>query len=89
MPPIADHDGVFVSLSIKRKKVDVLKKTTYDYKNVDETSLTKFIKDYDYESNIFTLPYHKQAEALSKLLQEALKKFVPVKSFTCRAIDMP
>ena len=89
LPKISDHDGIFVSLSIKREKLDTRKKIIYDYKNVNEPLLIKYIKDYDYENKVFSLPYFEQPEALTRILVEALEKFVPAKTITIRANDVP
>ena len=89
LPPIADHDGVVVSLDIKKEKVEFLKRHIFDYKNVDEKGLIKFFKDYDYESTVFDLPYLKQTEAFTNIVIEGLEKFVPVKSITTRTFDVP
>ena len=67
----------------------MLTKTVFDYKNVDEDGLIKHINSCDFESSVFNQPINKQAEALSEILTEALKKFVPVKKITIKPTDEP
>ena len=56
----------------------------YDYKNVDETSLIKFIKDSDFCNTVCNLPIENQAETYTKILQDAFYKFVPRKTVLIR-----
>ena len=51
LPPIADHDGTFVSFHCKLNKSKPLTKQIFDYKNMDETAILQYIKTYDYEKN--------------------------------------
>ena len=89
LPQIADHDGVFVSLGIKKEKALLHKKIIYDYKNIDEAAMIKFFKDYDYETAVFDLPYTQQSEAFTNILLEGLEKFVPSKSIAITTKDVP
>ena len=54
---------------------------------IDRWSL-EIVKNYDYENKVFSLPYSEQTEAFSKILVEALEKFVPAKSVTIRDNDV-
>ena len=50
----------------------------YDLKNVDEIGLRQFIKNYDFQSTLFSKPIVEQAEAMSSILIAAQNKFVPI-----------
>ena len=79
LPRIADHDGTFVSFQFSKQRQDVSSKIIYDYKNIDEEGLINHIKDYNFENSVFSQPIAKQADLLTKILTEALVKFVPIK----------
>ena len=66
-PPIADHDGIFVTFHCIKSKQSPITKTVYDYKNVDETGLINFVKNLDYNSHIFSKPIKNQAEAMTNI----------------------
>ena len=89
LPKIADHDGVFVSFHCSQTKQKPITRIIYDYKNADEKGLVDFIKNYDYNSAIFSRPVIEQAEAFTNVLTEAFTKFVPTKKVTVRIHDQP
>ena len=89
LPRIADHDGTFVSFHCFQEKVKPLTKTIYDYKNADEKGLIDFIKNYDYNSAVFTKPIHEQPEIFTNILSDAFSKFVPTKTFVIKPNDQP
>ena len=75
-------------MSVKTQSKPV-KRTVYDYKNTDEKGLLKHIKEYNYQSTVFSKPVSEQAEALSNILIEARNKFIPTKEITIRPNDQP
>ena len=87
--PIADHDGIFVTFHSSVPKEKVICKDVFDYKNIDEIGLRNYIKDFDFESTVFTLPVKEQANEMTKILHSALKKFVPVKKIIIKPSDQP
>ena len=89
MPKIADHDGTFVAFHCQRNKSEKLTKTIYDFKNVDETGLVDFIKNFDFENLVFTKPVTDQANILSNFLSQSVAKFVPTKKVTIKESDQP
>ena len=89
LPKIADHDGVVVSFNIKTEKIQPKTKLIYDYKNVDIIGLNEYIKNYDFENNVFRYPVLQQAELYSNMLIDAFSKFVPSKKVTIRPTDAP
>ena len=86
---IADHDGTFVSFHCQRNKSKNITKTIYDFKNIDETGLINFIKDFDFENLVFTKPAKEQATIMSSFLSETVSKFVPTKKDSVRDSDQP
>ena len=89
LPRIADHDGVVVSFHCARNKSKVLTKTIFDYKNMDEKGLLNFIKNYNFESTVFTKPVIEQASAFTNVLSEAISNFIPLKKVVIRECDQP
>ena len=89
LPPIADHDGVFVSFHCCIEKVKPRSKKVYDYKNLNEGELIEYIKSFDFQSAVLSKPISEQAEAITKVLVEAFAKFVPVKTVVLRPNDQP
>ena len=87
--PIADHDGIFVSFHCKMYKEKVISKDVFDYKNIDEIGLRNYIKAIDFQSSVFTQPIKEQANKMTKILQSALKKFVPIKKIIIKPSDQP
>ena len=87
LPRLADHDGVFVSFLCSRTKAKILKKTVYDYKNIDENGLINFIKNYNFQSTVFSKPVTEQAEVFTNILSDAITGFVPIKQIVVRESD--
>ena len=78
-----------VSFNIKVEKVQPKTKLIYDYKKVDIIGLTEYIKNYDFENNVFRFPVLQQAELYSNMLNDAFSQFVPSKKVTIRPTDAP
>ena len=89
LPPVADHEGVFVSFHCVQVKENIISKCVYDYSNIDEVGLREFIKQYDFQTNVFDKPVTQQAEAMSNILSSAQNKFVPVKTICIKPNDQP
>ena len=89
LPQIADHDGVIVCFDMQTEKITPKTKTIYDYKNADINGLIQYIKNYDFESNVFCEPVLMQAELYSNILTDAFSKFIPSKTVTLRSNDAP
>ena len=89
LPKIADHDGVIVSFNIQTEKVAPRTKIIYDYKNADVDGLIQYIKEYDFQNNVFCHPVIQQAELYTNVLSDAFSKFVPSKTVTLRQTDAP
>ena len=89
LPKIADHDGVLASYKLNLEKPKVKTQKVFDYRNADVDGLTKFIKDYDFDRNVFSQPIIQQAEIFNDVLINAFSKFVPCKTVTFRPNDQP
>ena len=89
LPRIADHDGVLVSYNIIFQKVKPKTKIMYDYKNADVNGLISYIKQFDFNSAVFSHPTVAQAELYSKVLTDAFALFIPCKTVTIRNNDQP
>ena len=89
LPPIADHDGTFVSFHCKLDKSKPLPKQIFDYKNINESALLQYIKSYDFESSVFSKPATQQAKAMTDILTSAFQKCVPTKTIVIRVSDQP
>ena len=89
LPKIADHDGIICSFSCNEQKSTNKTKEVYDYKNIDLIGLKNFIKDFDFNSKIFSLPVTSQVEAFTNVLTTAISLFVPTKTITTRPLDQP
>ena len=89
LPRIADHDGVLVSYNIIFQKVKPKTKIMYDYKNADVNGLISYIKQFDFNSAVFSHPTVAQAELYSKVLTDAFTLFVPCKTVIIRSNDQP
>ena len=87
--PIADHEGVFVCFHCIAMEEKQVSRTVYDYKNIDEIGLRQFIKNYDFQSSVFSLPVSQQAEAISDILIAAQNKYVPIKQVVVKPTDQP
>ena len=70
LPRIADHEGVFVNFHCSRQKSKIATRKIYDYKNIDETGLIDFIRNYDFQSTVFSLPVTEQAVAFTSVLTD-------------------
>ena len=62
LPQIADHDGVLVSYDVKSQKPKQKTKQIYDYKNADVNGLIQYIKNFDFNTAVFSHPIVAQAE---------------------------
>ena len=89
LPQIADHDGVLVSYIITTQKPKPKSKQIYDYKNADVNGLIQYIKDFDFNTAVFSHPTVAQAELYSNILMNAFSLFVPCKTVLIRTNDQP
>ena len=89
LPRIADHDGILASFKLNLQRVKAKTKTFYDYKNVDVTGLLNYIKTFDFDSNVFSLPTSLQADKFENVLSDIFTQFVPCKTVTIRPNDQP
>ena len=89
LPQIADHDGTLLCLNIKQKQKIQTQKTIFDYKNADLDGLTKFIKEFDFENTVFSLPVKDQAERYSQILIDGFNNFVPKKVVYLKPQSIP
>ena len=89
LPPIADHDGTFVAFHCVLDKSKPVTKDIFDYKSLDETALLQYIKNYDFETAVFSKPVTEQAEAMIRVLTTSFQKFVPSKTIFIRVSDQP
>ena len=55
LPRIADHDGILASYKLNLQKVKARTKTVYDYKNADIIGLRNHIKQYDFNTTVFSV----------------------------------
>ena len=89
LPSIADHEGTFICFHSNQQKTSTQTKTAFDYKNIDETGLIKYLNEINYEITVFSKPVSQQAEAYSDILIRARELFVPTKQITIRPCDQP
>ena len=89
LPSIADHEGTFVCFHSSQQKTSTQTKIAFDYKNIDEIGLIKYLNEIDYETIVFSKPVSQQAEAYSDILIRARELFVPTKQITIRPCDQP
>ena len=89
LPKIADHEGIVVSYNILSQRLKSKNKTIYDYKNADIIGLIKYIKEFDFNTNLFSYPIEAQTELYSKVLTDAFAQFVPCKTVNIRQNDQP
>ena len=89
LPQIADHEGVIVCFSVNRIKKKSYRKLVHDYKNTDINGLLKFIKEYNFENNIFTSHIEQQAFLYTTVLKEAFDEFVPKKWVVIKPGSIP
>ena len=80
LPQIGDHEGTLLCLSLEQKSKQQKQTIIFDYKNADLEGLTKFIRGYDFENQVFTLPVQDQADRYSKILISCFDQFVPKKT---------
>ena len=64
-------------------------KIIYDYKNADFPGLIKYIKDYFFESTVFSQPIKDQTNIYTYILKKGFEKFVPLNTITIRPYDAP
>ena len=67
LPPIADHEGIFVHFHCVQEQQTVIKKSVFDFSNIDEIGLRNFIKSFDFDTHVFSKPVQQQAEAISNI----------------------
>ena len=89
IPCIADHFGIFTAFNCKIQKPKAIIKRVHDYKNVDEIGLREYIKNVDFGNLVFSKPVKEQADEITKILQLAVEKFVPIKQITIKQNDQP
>ena len=87
LPKIADHDGVVVSFNTKNIKQKTNTKIVYDYKNTDVEGLINYIKNFDFESSVFSKTVIDQTNIFSDILKQAFAKFVPCITVVIRNND--
>ena len=76
-------------LNIKREKVKTRTKTVYDYKNADIDGLLKYIKEFDFNTSVFSKNVYLQTELFSKVLIDAFTKFVPQRAVCIKPDEPP
>ena len=89
LPPIADHEGTFISFHCTLDKSKPVTKSIFDYKNLDENALLQYIKSYNFETVVFSKPVTEQAESMTRVLTTAFQQFVPSKTIIVRVTDQP
>ena len=89
LPPIADHDGTLVSFNIKLKLKKSTNKILYDYKNADIDGAVNFIKNVNFDTNVFNHPLHLQAQIFTEVLKNALEQFVPTRTVCVKPNSIP
>ena len=55
--------GLFFVSTARKKKPSTQTKTFFDYKNIDETGLIRYLNEINYETLVFSRPIAQQAEA--------------------------
>ena len=89
LPPLADHEGTFIAFHCIIEKSKTVTKTVFDYKSIDEVALIQYIKNINFDIQVFSRPATEQAKAITEVLTEAFNKFVPCKTVTVRPSDQP
>ena len=79
LPKIADRDGIVCSFNINNEKPKSKFRLVYDYSKADEKGLLNFIKNFDFQNSVYSLPIIEQAEKFSLILQDAFALLVPCK----------
>ena len=64
-------------------------KTVFDYTNIDDTGLIKYLNKIDYETLFFSRHVAQQGEAYSNILLTARDQFLPTKQITIGPCDQP
>ena len=80
LPQIADHEGIVLCLDVDRSKRVNCSRTLFDYCNADVEGLEKYIKEFDFQTSVFNLPFDQQAEKFIKVLEKAFNQFIPKKT---------
>ena len=89
LPPLADHEGTFIAFHCIQEKLKPVTKIVFDYKNIDEAALLQYIKNVNYDVQVLSKPVTQQAEAITEVLTEAFRLFVPCKTVVIRPSDQP
>jgi hypothetical protein len=89
LPSIADHEGTFICFHSTQQKPKIQTRTVYDYKNIDEVGLIRYLNEINYNDLVFSKPVSQQAKAYSDVLIKAREKFVLTKQITIRPCDQP
>ena len=89
LPQIADHEGTLLCLSLEQKSKQPKQTIIFDYKNADLEGLTNFIKGYDFENQVFSLPVQDQADRYSQILISCFDQFVPKKTVFLKPHSIP
>ena len=89
LPQIADHEGVIVCFGVNRSIKKVYRKLIHDYSKADVEGLLKYVKEYNFETTIFSSPLEQQALLYTEVLKEVFDKFVPQKWVVIRPGSIP
>ena len=84
LPKIADHDGILVSFHSTRQKEKPRTRTVYEYNKLNEEALIKYIKSFDFETNIFSYPLTEQPKRMTNILTGVFQQFVSSKEVEIR-----
>ena len=86
---IAGHEGTLLCLSLEQNVKQPKQTIIFDYKNANLEGLSKFIKEYDFENQVFSLPIHDQADRYSQILMSCFDQFVPKKTVFLKPHSIP
>ena len=89
LPRLSDHDGIFVSFHNNLKSSHSDTKTVYDYKNIDILRLTNYIKDFDFQTSVFSHPTYLQPQLMTDVLTNIFSQFVTSKVIKIRPYTVP
>ena len=89
LPKIADHDGVLCSFRTKSEKPNPKTICVYDYSNVDEKGLILYIKQFNFDNNVFCHPTEYQANHFTEVLKNAFSLYVTSKHVSIGTSDQP
>ena len=53
LPPLADHEGTFIAFHCFLDKSKPVTRTIFDYKSMDEGALIQYIKNIDFDLQVF------------------------------------